>query len=74
MIRVVIVDDQEMFRVGLRTVLATQDGITVVGEAQDGREAVARVEQARPDVVLMCGCPSWTGSPRSRNCARGGAR
>jgi DNA-binding NarL/FixJ family response regulator len=53
MIRVVIVDDQEMFRVGLRTVLATQDGITVVGEAQDGREAVARVEHARPDVVLM---------------------
>jgi DNA-binding NarL/FixJ family response regulator len=53
MIRVVIVDDQEMFRVGLRTVLATQEGITVVGEAQDGREAVARVEHARPDVVLM---------------------
>jgi DNA-binding NarL/FixJ family response regulator len=53
MISVVIVDDQEMFRVGLRTVLATQDGITVVGEARDGREAVARVQQTRPDVVLM---------------------
>jgi DNA-binding NarL/FixJ family response regulator len=53
LIRVVIVDDQEMFRVGLRTVLATQDGITVVGEARDGAEAVARVQQARPDVVLM---------------------
>jgi DNA-binding NarL/FixJ family response regulator len=53
MIRVVIVDDQEMFRIGLRTVLATQDGISVVGEARDGREAVARIQQARPDVVLM---------------------
>jgi DNA-binding NarL/FixJ family response regulator len=53
MIRVVIVDDQEMFRVGLRTVLATQDGMTVVGEAQDGAEAVARVLQVRPYVVLM---------------------
>jgi DNA-binding NarL/FixJ family response regulator len=53
MIKVVIVDDQEMFRVGLRTVLATQAGITVVGEAREGREAVARVQQTRPDVVLM---------------------
>jgi YesN/AraC family two-component response regulator len=53
MIRVVIVDDQEMFRVGLRTVLATQDGIEVVGEAKDGREAVTRVQHMRPDVVLM---------------------
>jgi DNA-binding NarL/FixJ family response regulator len=52
-IRVVIVDDQEMFRVGLRTVLATQPGIEVIGEAQDGREAVARVQHARPDIVLM---------------------
>jgi YesN/AraC family two-component response regulator len=53
LIRIVSVDDQEMFRVGLRTVLATQDGIAVVGEARDGAEAVARVLQARPDVVLM---------------------
>ncbi|HEY4441296.1 MAG TPA: response regulator transcription factor [Candidatus Elarobacter sp.] len=53
MIRVVVVDDQEMFRVGLRTVLAAQDGIDVVGEAADGREAVARVAQLRPDIVMM---------------------
>ena len=53
MIRILIADDQEMFRVGLRTVLATQDGITVVGEARDGREAVARAQRTRPDVVLM---------------------
>jgi DNA-binding NarL/FixJ family response regulator len=52
-IRVFIVDDQEMFRVGLRLVLSTQDGITIVGEAQDGREAVARIQSGRPDVVLM---------------------
>ncbi len=53
MIRVVIVDDQEMVRVGLRT-LAEHDGdIEVIAEAADGQVGIVEVGRARPDVVLM---------------------
>ena len=53
MIRVVLVDDQELVRTGLRT-LAEKDGdIEVVGEAADGRNGLGVVRQHRPDVVLM---------------------
>jgi len=52
-IRVVLVDDQELVRTGLRA-LAERDGdIVVVAEAADGRAGVSRVRQLRPDVVLM---------------------
>jgi two-component system, NarL family, response regulator LiaR len=52
-IRVLVVDDHAVVREGLRTFLSLQDGIDVVGEAGDGREAVAMAERERPDVVLM---------------------
>ncbi|MER0444866.1 response regulator [Streptomyces sp. NPDC006711] len=52
-IRVLIVDDHQVVRRGLRTFLEVQDDIEVVGEASDGAEGVARAEQLRPDVVLM---------------------
>ncbi|GGS19612.1 DNA-binding response regulator [Actinokineospora fastidiosa] len=52
-IRVVVVDDQELMRVGFRMVLGAQDDMEVVGEAGDGRAAIAMAEQLRPDVVLM---------------------
>ncbi len=52
-IRVLIVDDQELVRTGFRLFLETQPGLEVVGEAADGREAIDRVRQLRPDVVLM---------------------
>jgi NarL family two-component system response regulator LiaR len=52
-IRVLIVDDHAVVRRGLRTFLELQDEIEVVGEAEDGDEAVAAVEQLGPDVVLM---------------------
>jgi len=52
-IRVVISDDHELFRRGLRMVLEGVDDIEVVAEAADGQEAVARVEELAPDVVLM---------------------
>jgi len=52
-IRVLVVDDHAVVREGLRTFLSLQDGIDVVGEAGDGREAVAVAERERPDVVLM---------------------
>jgi DNA-binding NarL/FixJ family response regulator len=52
-IRVLIVDDHQVVRRGLRTFLEVQDDIEVVGEAADGDEGVARAEELRPDVVLM---------------------
>ena len=52
-IRVVLVDDQELVRAGLRTLLARDPEIAVVGEAGDGRTGVHVVQQTRPDVVLM---------------------
>ncbi|WP_454043477.1 response regulator [Cellulosimicrobium sp. Marseille-Q8652] len=53
MIRVVIVDDQELVRAGLRA-LAVHDGdVEVVAEAATGRQGLARVREHRPDVVLM---------------------
>jgi DNA-binding NarL/FixJ family response regulator len=52
-IRVLLVDDQELVRTGFRMVLADEDGIEVVGEAANGREAIAAAERHRPDVVVM---------------------
>ncbi|WP_017238517.1 response regulator [Streptomyces sp. SS] len=52
-IRVLLVDDHQVVRRGLRTFLEVQDDIEVVGEASDGAEGVARAEELRPDVVLM---------------------
>ncbi|MEU1128059.1 response regulator transcription factor [Streptomyces sp. NPDC005899] len=52
-IRVLLVDDHQVVRRGLRTFLEIQDDIEVVGEASDGAEGVARAEELRPDVVLM---------------------
>jgi NarL family two-component system response regulator LiaR len=52
-IRVLLVDDHPVVRQGLRALLSTQDGIDVVGEAEDGEAAVAAAERLSPDVVLM---------------------
>ncbi|RST24161.1 DNA-binding response regulator, partial [Streptomyces sp. WAC04770] len=52
-IRVLLVDDHQVVRRGLRTFLEIQEDIEVVGEASDGAEGVARTEELRPDVVLM---------------------
>ena len=52
-IRVVISDDHDLFRRGLRMVLEAEEDIDVVAEAANGQEAVARVEELAPDVVLM---------------------
>ncbi|MBT2490087.1 response regulator transcription factor [Streptomyces sp. ISL-96] len=51
--RVLLVDDHQVVRRGLRTFLEIQDDIEVVGEAGDGAEGVDRAEELRPDVVLM---------------------
>lgn len=52
-IRVLLVDDQPLLRMGFRLVLEDEDGLTVVGEAGDGAEALRQVAALQPDVVLM---------------------
>ncbi len=52
-IRVLLADDHAMFRQGVKEMLATDEGIEVVGEAENGREAVALAERLEPDVVLL---------------------
>lgn len=52
-IRVLLVDDQELIRVGFRMVLEAESDIVVVGEAGDGRAAIAQSAALAPDLVLM---------------------
>jgi len=52
-IRVVLADDQELVRAGFCVILNAADGITVVGEAANGAQAVAQAAEHKPDVVLM---------------------
>ena len=52
-VRIVIADDHRIFRAGLRRLLEAEPGFEVVGEAADGSEVVALVEQLRPDILLL---------------------
>src|SRR5580658_4597923 len=51
--RILVADDHDVVRCGIRTLLEGHPGWTVCGEARDGREAVAKVEELRPDLVVM---------------------
>jgi DNA-binding NarL/FixJ family response regulator len=53
MLRILIADDQELVRAGLRMILEAQDDLQVVAEASDGLEAIAAAERTDPDVILM---------------------
>ena len=52
-IRILVADDHALLRVGLNTMLNTQPDMTVVGEAGNGRDAVSRARELKPDVVIM---------------------
>ena len=52
-IRVLLVDDQELFRAGVAVIVDAQEGMAVVGQAGDGLEALRLVDEVEPDVVLM---------------------
>ncbi len=74
MIRVVIADDQELVREGLRMMLQAEDDISVVGEARTGVEAVDAVRQHDPDVVVMdVRMPELDGIEATRQIASAGA-
>jgi DNA-binding NarL/FixJ family response regulator len=51
--RLVVVDDHDLVRSGLKALLSTQEGLTIVGEAANGREVLDLCRRARPDLVLM---------------------
>lgn len=53
MISVLIVDDQDLVRVGLRTLIENEEGLEVAGEADSGRSALATARETKPDVILM---------------------
>ncbi len=70
-IRVVVADDHAIVREGLRLVLSAQPRISVVGEAGDGNEALALVEQLGPDVVVMdIAMPNLNGLDATRHIRR----
>jgi DNA-binding NarL/FixJ family response regulator len=69
-IRVVVADDHAVVRAGLDQLLATAEDITLVGSAADGEEAVALVDELRPDVVLMdLSMPNVDGSAATQRIA-----
>lgn len=69
-VRVLVVDDQELLRRGLRMILETEEGIEVVGEAEHGARALAMIPATAPDVVLAdARMPTLDGLGLVRRCA-----
>lgn len=67
-LRVLLVDDHDLFRTGLRNLLEEQSGLAVIGEAANGAEAVRLVRELAPDVVVMdLNMPAMTGVEATRH-------
>ena len=67
-IRVVVVDDHDLFRSGLRRLLDEEDGLEVVGDARRGDEAVQKTAELKPDVVVMdINMPGMSGVEATRS-------
>ena len=70
-IRIMLADDHRIIREGLRSLVEEQPDMEVVGEAKNGRKAVAMVEELRPDVVIMdVGMPELNGVEATRQINR----
>jgi DNA-binding NarL/FixJ family response regulator len=52
-IKILIVDDHQIFRDGLKALFACQSDMEIVGEAENGRDAIAKTRKLRPDIILM---------------------
>jgi DNA-binding NarL/FixJ family response regulator len=74
-LRLLLADDHEIVRKGLRSLIEAQPGWEVVGEASDGREAVEKAKQIKPDVtVLDIGMPSLNGLEAARQMLKNDSR
>src|SRR4029453_240918 len=70
-IRVLLVDDHNIVREGLRVLLNASDAVEVVGEVADGREAVRKVQELQPEVVVMdIAMPMLNGAEATRQILR----
>jgi DNA-binding NarL/FixJ family response regulator len=74
-LRLLIADDHAIFRAGVRSLLEGQPGWQIVAEASDGREAVAKAEETRPDVALLdIGMPFLNGLETAQQIIQNGSR